>query len=341
MPRGPRLDAKGALHHVMVRGIQRCRIFRTNRDRQDLMDRLAQIVSVTGMAVYGWSLLPDHFHLLVRTGKVGLSGAMRRLLTGYAVSFNLRHKRVGHLFQNRFKSIVVEEEPYLLELVRYIHLNALRAGLVRNVGQLDRYRWSGHATLMGVVERPWQDTEYVLERFGTAVGEARCAYREFVVDGVSDGRREELVGGGLIRSIGGRRNIPELRRGRERWAFDERVLGSSQFVIGLLEGEETAGERGQMTAPEREATLNRLISFAGKQMDLSTEEAVSGSRRRDIVRCRGVVGYLAVYRFAIPAVEVGRALGVSIQSILRGLDKGKELCEKYGWTGADLTEKRQ
>jgi putative transposase len=341
MPRGPRLDAKGVLHHVMVRGIEKRRIFRTNRDRQDLLDRLADIVPATGTAVYAWSLLPNHFHLLVRTGKAGLSRVMRRLLTGYAVSFNLRHKRAGRLFQNRFKSIVVEEEPYVLELVRYIHLNPLRVGLVKNVGELSGYRWSGHATLVGAMERPWQDVQYVLERFGTTVGEARQAYCEFVVDGVSEGRREDLVGGGLVRSIGGRQNIPELRRGRERWAFDERVLGRSEFVVGLLEGEEAARERREMTAPERKRALDRLISFAGRQTGLRTEEVVSGSRRRHVVRCRGIIGYLAVCELGIPASEVGRSLGVSVQSILRVLDPGRRVCTERGWSASKLCKKRE
>ncbi len=341
MPRGPRLDAKGALHHVMARGIEKRTIFHTNRDRQDLVNRLADIVPASGTAVYAWSLLPNHFHLVVRTGTVGLSRVMRRLLTGYAVSFNLRHKRVGRLFQNRFKSIVVEEEPYLLELVRYIHLNPFRVGLVKSVGELSRYRWSGHATLMGTAERPWQDVEYVLERFGTSVWEARQAYCEFVVDGVSEGRREDLVGGGLIRSIGGRQNIPELSRGRERWAFDERVLGSSEYVVSLLEGEEAARERREMTAPERKQALDHLVSFAGSQTGLRREEVISGSRRRHVVRCRGIVGYLAVCELGIPVAEVGRSLGVSIQSILRGLDSGRRVCREHGWSASKLCRKRE
>ncbi len=118
MPRGPRLDAPGTLHHIMVRGIERRPLFRDDRDRRDLLDRLATVGQVTGLQILAWALLPNHVHLLGRTGARPLATAMRRLLTGYAGAFNRRHRRHGHLFQNRYKSILVEEEPYLLELQR-------------------------------------------------------------------------------------------------------------------------------------------------------------------------------------------------------------------------------
>ncbi len=147
MPRGPRLDTEGSLHHVMVRGLEGREIFLSDTDRADLIRRLATIVPRTEVRMYAWSLMPHHFHLLMRTGGVRLWTVMRRVLTGYAVGFNRRHRRSGHLFQNRYKSILVEEDPYLLELVRYIHLNVLRARLVEDIDQLDRYAWSGHGVV--------------------------------------------------------------------------------------------------------------------------------------------------------------------------------------------------
>ena len=162
MPRQARLDAPGVLHHVMVRGIERRVIFRDDVDRADFVGRLAALVPATGLTVYAWALLPNHVHCLVRTGTRPLPRVMRSLLTGYAGAFNRRHKRVGHLFQNRYKSIVVEEEPYLLELVRYLHLNPLRAGTVSSLPALDRYPWTGHSALLGTVPRPWQATGPIL-----------------------------------------------------------------------------------------------------------------------------------------------------------------------------------
>jgi len=141
MPRGLRLDAPGVLYHLSVRGIERCAFFREERDRADFV---------------AWALLPNHAHLLVRTGRRPLAAALRSLLTGYAGAFSRRHKRHGHPVQNRDESIVVEQNPYLLELTRYIHLNPLRGGLVLDLAALARYAWGGHRTLLGRRPQPWQ-----------------------------------------------------------------------------------------------------------------------------------------------------------------------------------------
>jgi len=152
MPRQPRLDAPGALHHVMGRGIEKAKIFQSEIDRSDFLDRVAKLCYKGNLIVYAWALLPSHFHLLLRTGRESLSRSMKQLLTGYVVNFNLRHKRHGHLFQNRYKSIICEEDPYLLELTRYIHLNPLRAGIVKNLGELRGYPWAGACSGYGKKE---------------------------------------------------------------------------------------------------------------------------------------------------------------------------------------------
>ena len=155
MPRQARLDAPGTLHHVMVRGIERSPIFKDNQDRQDFVSRIGKITQQTRTKILAWALMSNHVHLLVFSGPPGLSKFMRRLLTGYALRYNRRHRRSGHLFQNRYQSIVCEEETYLLELVRYIHLNPLRVGLVKSLEALDRYPWSGHMILMGRGKKDW------------------------------------------------------------------------------------------------------------------------------------------------------------------------------------------
>ena len=119
MPRLARLDAPGILHHVMGRGIERKKIFINDTDRSDFIDRLAALAEEGAMDVYAWVLMPNHFHLLCKTRNRPLSSSMRKILTGYVVNFNRRHRRYGHLFQNRYKSIVCQEDRYLKELVRY------------------------------------------------------------------------------------------------------------------------------------------------------------------------------------------------------------------------------
>jgi REP-associated tyrosine transposase len=162
MPRRSRIDAAGALHHVMVRGIEGGAVFRCDTDRNHFLERLGEILQDTKTLCYAWALIPNHFHLLLRTGSVPISTVMRRLLTGYALWYNRRHRRSGHLFQNRYKSILCQEDVYLLELVRYIHLNPIRARLVEDLDELGRYAYSGHSVLMGGVNNPWQDTQGVL-----------------------------------------------------------------------------------------------------------------------------------------------------------------------------------
>ena len=149
MPRQARIDAPGGLHHIICRGIERRKIFRDNADCDQFVDGLAAILTKKSTSCYGWALMPNHFHLLLRTGKEALSAVMRRLLRGYAVYFNRRYRRHGHLFQNRYKSILSQEDVYLLELVRYIHLNTLRAKIVKDLKAFESYGYAEHIVIMG------------------------------------------------------------------------------------------------------------------------------------------------------------------------------------------------
>jgi putative transposase len=203
MPRKARIDAPGAIHHIICRGLERREIFYDNEDRDDFVSRLSRVLNDTSTRCFAWALIPNHFHLLLQTGSTPIATFMRRLLTGYAVTFNRRHDRHGHLFQNRYKSILCQEEPYLLELVRYIHLNPLRSGIVSSLEELERYRYSGHGQLMGRYEDSWLATDDILLRFAKTTNPARKIYSAFVAEGVDQGRRPELTGGGLLRSAGG------------------------------------------------------------------------------------------------------------------------------------------
>jgi putative transposase len=185
MPRKSRLDIPGLLQHVIVRGTDRSDIFLDDEDRQQFMDRFGSLLVETGTDCFAWALIPNHFHLLLRCNHSNLSSLIRRLLTGYAVTFNRRHARSGHLFQNRYKSIVCEEEPYLLELIRYIHLNPLRAGLVKDLEELAFYPWSGHAVLLGRKVLDGQTIDEILALFAKSKNKARRAYRQFLLDGVA------------------------------------------------------------------------------------------------------------------------------------------------------------
>jgi len=141
-------------------------IFGDRKDCEDFLNRLKVLCESEALSICAWALMGNHFHLLVRTGKLPLSDSMRKLLTGYVVNYSRRHKRYGHLFQNRYKSILCEDDPYLLELTRYIHLNPLRAGIVKDVKELRGYERCGHSVIMGIVKRQWQDRDTILAYFG-------------------------------------------------------------------------------------------------------------------------------------------------------------------------------
>jgi putative transposase len=328
MPRGPRLDAPGVLHHVMIRGIERRPIFKDDRDRDDFLRRLATLASAAGLTVYAWALLPNHAHFLVQTGTQPLARTMRSLLTGYAGAFNRRHRRQGHLFQNRYRSIVVEEEPYFLELVRYLHLNPIRAGVVPNLRGLDRHPYSGHAALMETVPRPWQATNEVLKRFASNPRRARARYRAFVAAGIPQGRRPEFEGGGLVRSAGGWAAVQTLRRGREAYTADERVLGTSAFVEALLLEVErrTVKEAGTR---HRHVNLQTLVSRMAESLGLSSAVMLGKSRVRAVARTRQLLAYVWVEYLGRPASDLAKALGQTRANVSWAAKRGAKAAEQW------------
>ena len=153
------MDIPGALHHIMVRGINKSTIFGDDEDKARFLDRLGEKVAVDKGAIYAWALMKNHVHLLFKSGEKGVSSVMRKLLTWYAQYYNHRHHRRGHLFENRYKSILCDEDSYLLLLVRYIHLNPLRVDVVKTIQELDTYPWSGHRALIGKAKMDWMDAE--------------------------------------------------------------------------------------------------------------------------------------------------------------------------------------
>ena len=184
MPRQARLDTPGTLHHVIIRGIEKRPIVDDIKDKKEFVFRMGNLSGEEKTTIYAWTLMTNHAHILLRSGPYGLSKFMRRFLTGYAIYYNHRHKRHGHLFQNRYKSIICEEDAYFQELLRYIHLNPIRANLVPNMSKLDAYPWCGHAVIIGRRKYDWQDRGYVLSWFGKIEKESKNNYRLYVQEGI-------------------------------------------------------------------------------------------------------------------------------------------------------------
>ncbi len=338
MPRQARLNAPGTLHHVILRGMGRGQMVADEEDREDFLQRLATVSHRTGLRPFAWALLPNHAHLLVGTGSRPLAAAMRSLLTGYAGAFNRRHRRVGHLFQNRYRSILVEAESYLGELTRYIHLNPLRAGLVEDLTGLERFPWCGHSALLGRIPRPWQAVGEVLRQFGPTERVARRRYREFVAAGVQQGRRPDLQGGGLVRSQGGWERVVTLRRGREAWTADERILGSSDFVEAMHR--EAAARTLPPPRARALAALRTLILRGAATWGLAPAELVAGGRRRPVARARALVSRVAVRDLGLPMTVVAQHLGVSPAAVRAAVGRGAGLLTSHGLRPAQLLPAR-
>jgi putative transposase len=316
MPRQPRLDAPDTLHHIMVRGLERRAIFKDDSDRADFVARLAALAEEGAWSVFAWALLPNHVHLLVRTGSLPLATSMRRLLTGYVVNFNRRHNRVGHLFQNRYKSIVVEEEPYLLELVRYLHLNPIRAKVIAGLKALDRSPWTGHSALIGIISRPWQDTQTILTQFGGTPAQAIAAYRTLVADGLPQGRRTEFGGGGLVRSSGGWATVCARRRQGDPTVADPRILGTGEFVARLLT-EADDRTRDTLRVSTSQVSLVELAQRVTAHTGLAVADLCSARRTPAVRKARRLFCQLAVRHGGYTGAAVARFLGVSTSAVNR------------------------
>jgi putative transposase len=335
MPRLARLDAAGVLHHLMVRGIERGKIFWDDQDREDFLGRLSRILPETDTPCYAWVLIPNHAHFLFRTGKVPLATVMRRLLTGYAVSFNRRHKRVGHLFQNRYKSIVCQEDAYLRELVRYIHLNPVRAGIVATLSDLNDYAYCGHSVLMGRRKREWQDVDYVLGYFGESRGRARKEYRSHMEAGFSQGRRDELTGGGLIRSLGGWSEVCKgALKGREYVKSDERILGDSDFVAAVLRQVEEKFDR-KYELKRLGYDLARVAARVGEIFELKEQDIFSNGKQQRKVKARSLLCYWAVRELGISQTDLAKRLKLSVPGIGYSVERGENIARQNGYDLGD------
>lgn len=181
MARPLRIEFPGALYHLTARGNARQDIFLTDGDRALFLDLLAKEVGQQRWICHAYCLMENHYHLLIETTEPNLVRGMTRLNGVYTQAFNRRHRRVGHVFQGRYNSIVVDKDSYLLEVARYIVLNPVRAGLTNSPS---RWRWSSYRATVGeIAPPPWLAIDWVLQQFAASKPAAQRAYREFVARG--------------------------------------------------------------------------------------------------------------------------------------------------------------
>ena len=324
MARKARIDAPGALHHIIVRGIERKKIFRSDYDRKNFLNRLNNLIPETQTECFAWVLIPNHVHLLLKTGLIPVSVLMSRLLTGYAVWFNKKYCRHGQLFQNRYKSILCQEDIYLKELVRYIHLNPLRAGLVEDMKSLDKYKWCGHSVLMNKTSEEWQNIDYVYKLFSGKKRLAIKGYRAFIEKGISAGKRQDLTGGGLLRSIGGWSVLKDFRKAGIRVKGDERILGDSDFVENVLKAaEEEFEQKYELRAKGYD--FNRVIQRVAEVMGMEIEQVTAFGKSPPTVKARSLLCFWAHRKLGMTTIEIGKKLNICQSAVSRSSIRGEKI----------------
>jgi REP element-mobilizing transposase RayT len=285
MPRAPRVDAPGLFHHVVVRGVERRAIFVDDEDRRDFLHRLDRILPESGMPCLAWVLIPNHVHLLVRTVSVSISRVMARVGTGYARRFNERHGRVGHLFQNRFRSRPIDDEVDLRGVLRYVHLNPLKHDLVRGLegrDGLEAFPWSGHLALLGAVApRPFHDAAGALAAFDPDPARAREALRQEMCDGAA-------------------------------------ALAAASETADATAPHRLS--RPLPPAPSQADALADLIGAVASALAVGPHEIASGGSARAVARARAIVAYRAHAELGIPVGRLVGALGVGESSLRRAIE---------------------
>ncbi len=260
MARKPRVHVAGGLYHVMLRGNGGQDIFFSEDDRQHLYVLIQEGVERFGHRIHAFCLMDNHVHLAVQVADVSLSKIVQNLSFRYTRWVNKAQVRVGHLFQGRYKAILVDADAYLLELVRYIHLNPVRA---RMVSEPSAYAWSGHRAYLGEAAVPWLTTDWVLGQLSKRRSTARLRYARFVNEGTEEGRREEF----------------------HRGVTDARVLGDDRFT------EDVFGKVGKK--PVRPRQLEEIIETVCRSYDVAEKKLAAPGRGRELAEARAVVAHLA------------------------------------------------
>lgn len=315
MPRQARIDYPGALHHIIGRGIERRAIFKKEADKSLYFKIIKEQLSKSSVQIYAWCIMDNHFHILLQTGKTSISEFMRRILTGYAVNYNKIHNRAGHLFQNRYKSILCDKDEYLLPLIRYIHQNPVKAKVV-NISKLSGYHWAGHRDILkkhgeGIIAR-----EEVLGYFGKTEQKAIAAYKEYMNDGLE--QKEDYEGGGLIRSAGGFETLLEKRRIGDLQMYDERMLGDGDFVEKVYNAIEEEDNK-------KIKDIETLVKNIAKYYKVKEAEIIE-TRKKEIREARNVLVYAATKYLGESGSSIGKKLGIGVAAASIAKEKGRCIC---------------
>ena len=279
MARRPRLFAAGVLYHVIVRGNQRQKTFLSDRDYQAYMERLARYRKKYGYGIYAYCLMPNHVHLLLESSDRPLAKLMQGLQQSYSQYYNRKHHKTGHVFEGRYKAIICQKDEYLLGLIRYIHLNPVRAGMVKSP---EEHRYSGHHAYLYGKATEIIDPGKILAMLG-----GKAAYRRFVSDGLAEGHKEEYYA-----------------------VEDQRFLGNEGFVEKLLNKEPEKAPR-----PHARRSLDSLVKELAKLLGTDIQVLRSPDRSWVISKARTTIAYILVRRLGYALNEVAGYFGRDVATV--------------------------
>jgi REP element-mobilizing transposase RayT len=266
MARKPRIEYPGALYHVITRGNRKESIFKDTEDRERFLKKLIEYKERYDFILYAYVLMGNHIHLLIETGKEPLSRIMQGLLQSYTQWYNSKYRTVGHLFQGRYKAILCDKNSYLLNLIRYIHLNPVRKGIVRDPS---KYKWSSHRIYLGLERSKTVDTELVLSQFSKNIRKSIRMYKSFVLEWIKEGKKEDFY-----RTI------------------DQRFLGEAEFAEEVKKkvGEETRREDNIL----KNKTIDEIAEGVKRVTGVRLNDLRGRSRMKDVVAARSLFVRLAL-----------------------------------------------
>jgi REP element-mobilizing transposase RayT len=267
MARRPRVFAPGLLYHVIVRGNQRRKTFLSPQDYETYLERLTRYRRKYDTTLYAYCLMPNHVHLLLECSDQPLAKFMQGVQQSYSQYFNLCHRKVGHVFQGRYKAIICDRDEYLLELIRYIHLNPVRAGIVKRPEQ---YRYSGHGVYLRGKPSEVLDPTKMLKVFGS-----RGGYRRFILDGLGGEHREEYYE-----------------------AEDQRFLGAEGF------GEKIQEKLGKGPKPSKRRSLGAVVKELAEDLRIEVDMLRSSDRSWAQSKARTTIAYVLTRRLGYGLGEV-------------------------------------
>lgn len=268
-------------------------IFRDDADRWFFIRRLGSLLQETGTPAYSFALIPNHFHLLLRRDETSVSKVMLRLLTSYALYFNKRHQREGHLFQNRYKATVCQESTYFLELVRYINLNPLNAGAVKSLEELSRFRFASHSYILGRRQCEWFQEDLLLSHFGKKKGAARAAYNDFISAGHAAGHAAACA------------------------AMAEKAIDEGDLIEGL--GKPCPEDKYREPQP----TFEDLLEEVSRDFQVPKARITGRTKIRGVVEARRVLAYRLSSEAGMTGCDIARILSLSRSTISKMIRSGE------------------